>query len=109
MKKQKKTTRTILLLLLLVVVIIVLPLIVKRGAEFGGSDNAASAMVSEITNSDYQPWFTPVFERIIGSEIPGEVETLLFCVQTGIGTGILGFGFGYLVARKKYTQSTEEQ
>ncbi|NCB06240.1 MAG: cobalt ABC transporter substrate-binding protein CbiN, partial [Clostridia bacterium] len=38
-------------------------------------------------------------------ELPGgETETLLFCLQASIGTGVLAFGFGYLVAKKKYTK-----
>ena len=36
-----------------------------------------------------------------------EVESLLFCVQTGIGVGIIAFGFGYLVARRKYQKPGE--
>ena len=32
----------------------------------------------------------------------GETETLLFCLQTALGAVVIGFGFGYLVARKKY-------
>ena len=36
-------------------------------------------------------------------ELPGgETESLLFCLQTAIGAVVIGFGFGYLVARKKY-------
>lgn len=42
-------------------------------------------------------------EKVIGGEIPGEIESLLFCVQTGIGVAIVAYGFGYLVARKKYS------
>ena len=45
-------------------------------------------------------------ENLIGGEIPGEIESLIFCVQTGIGVGILAFCFGYLVARKEILQGT---
>ena len=51
---------------------------------------------------DNEPWFTPVLEQMLGGELPVEVESLVFCVQTGIGVGILAYAFGYLVARKKY-------
>ena len=44
---------------------------------------------------------------MIGGELPGEVESLFFCLQTGLGVGVIAFGFGYLVARKKY--SAKEQ
>jgi len=74
------------------------------GASFGGSDEAASEMVNEITGGGYTPWFKPVIERIIGGELSPGMETLFFCIQTGIGVGVLAFCFGYLVARKKYTR-----
>ena len=74
----------------------------KKGAEFGGSDDAGSKMVEEIKGTSYEPWFTPVLEQMLGGELPGEIESLIFCVQTGIGVGILAYSFGYLVARKKY-------
>ncbi len=45
---------------------------------------------------------TPVLETLIGGELPGEIESLFFCVQTGIGVGIIAYSFGYLAARKKY-------
>ena len=97
-----KNTKLVLGLLCLCVVIAVVPLFLLPGAEFGGSDDAGSQMVSEITGQEHQPWFTPVLETALGGELPGEVESLIFCLQTGIGVGVLAFGFGYLVARKKY-------
>ena len=59
-------------------------------------------MVSEVTEQDYEPWFTPVLESILGGELPGEVESLMFCLQTGIGVGIIAFVMGRLVERKKW-------
>ncbi|MDQ9871242.1 energy-coupling factor ABC transporter substrate-binding protein, partial [Acinetobacter baumannii] len=73
-----KTTKKILLLLFLVIVIAVLPLILNRNAEFGGSDDAGSIMVEEINGSSYEPWFTPVLESMLGGELPGEIESLIF-------------------------------
>ncbi|MNI58667.1 cobalt transport protein CbiN [compost metagenome] len=40
-------------------------------------------------------------ERWIGGEIPGETESLLFCVQTAIGVGIIAFFMGRFVERTK--------
>ena len=105
---MSKTAKTVLALLALVVVLAVAPLFLRPDAEFGGSDDAGSRMVEEIRGGEYEPWFTPVLEQILGGELPGEVESLLFCVQTGIGVGVISFGFGYLVARKKYS-SPERQ
>lgn len=96
-----RTKKTVLGLLLIAVLIAVVPLFMLKGAEFGGSDDAGSVAISEITGSEYQPWFTPVMETAIGGELPGEIESLLFCVQTGIGVGVLAFFMGRFVERKK--------
>lgn len=101
MRKQKNEKKTVIILLCLVVLIAVVPLFVLKGAEFGGSDDAGSKMVEEIQGKEYEPWFTPVLETMINGELPGEIESLLFCVQTGIGVGIIAFCMGRLVERKK--------
>jgi len=91
-----------------VLLIAIVPLFALKGADFGGSDDAGSQVVSKIMGKEFQPWFTPILETAIGGELPGEIESLLFCVQTGIGVGIIAFSFGYLVARKKYSASLKE-
>lgn len=96
-----KTKRTVMILLTIAVLIAIIPLFALKGAEFGGSDDAGSQVVSEITGTDYEPWFTPVMEKWIGGELPGEIESLLFCVQTGIGVGVLCFFMGRFVERTK--------
>ena len=58
-------------------------------------------MVEEIQGSSYTPWFEPILETAIGGELPGEIESLLFCIQTGIGVGIIAFVMGRFVERKK--------
>ena len=94
--------------LLAVVLIALVPLFALKGAEFGVSDDAGSQMVEAIRGESYEPWFTPVLEQLIGGELPGEVESLFFCLQTGLGVGVIAFGFGYLVARKKYSGKAEQ-
>ena len=100
--KKKNSKKIIIGLILLILCMIILPLAIRKGAGFGGSDDAGSKMVEEINGKSYEPWFTPVLEQLLGGELPGEIESLIFCVQTGIGVGILAYSFGYLVARKKY-------
>jgi len=97
-----KTKNKVTILLIIAVLIAVIPFLTLKGAEFGGSDDAGSEVVSSITGTEYEPWFTPVLENMIGGEIPGEIESLLFCVQTGIGVGILAFFMGRFVERHKW-------
>lgn len=104
-----QTKKTVIGLLLIAVLIAVVPLFMLKGAEFGGSDDAGSVAISEITGSEYEPWFTPVMETAIGGELPGEIESLLFCVQTGIGVGIIAFVMGRFVERKKNADKTENK
>ena len=70
-------------------------------AEFGGSDDAGSEMIAEVTGEEYEPWFEPVLEKAIGGELPGEIESLFFCLQTGIGVGIIAYVMGRFSERKK--------
>ncbi len=95
--------KTVIVLIIIALLIIFTPLFIVRGAEFAGADGSGSDMVNEIQGGEYEPWFTPVMEVFIGGELPGEMESLLFSIQTGIGVGIIAFAFGYLVARKKYS------
>ncbi len=103
---MKKDSKIVIALLLLAVVIAVIPFFIDKSAEFGGSDDAGSVMVEEIAG-EYEPWATPVLEEILGGELPGEIESLLFCVQTGIGVGIIAFFMGRFVERKKHTTNTK--
>lgn len=105
---MKKDTKIAVILLILVALIIAVPLFALKGAEFGGSDDAGSQKVEEIAG-EYEPWFTPVLETALNGEIPGEVESLLFCVQTGIGVGVVAFFMGRFVERKKYEESNNSR
>ena len=104
---RKSNKKLVTILIIVSLLLIVVPFIAWKGAEFGGSDDAGSQMVNEVTGKEYTPWFTPILENFIGGEIPGEIESLIFCVQTGIGVGIISYCFGYLAARKKYMKQEE--
>ena len=106
---MKKRTTTVLILIALTVLIILFPLFWVKGAEFEGSDGQGSEMVEEIMGEDFEPWFDPVLETLIGGELPGEMETLFFCLQTGIGVGVIAFCFGHLMAKKKYGKDDEDE
>lgn len=96
-----KNKKILAVLLAVAALLVFVPLFALKGAEFGGSDDAGSVMIEEI-NGNYEPWFTPVLETWIHGELPGEIESLLFCLQTGIGVGILAFCMGRMVERKKW-------
>ncbi len=108
MEKKKGNKKLVITLLVLCVLIAVIPLFVlKSNAEFGGSDDAGSQMVAEIQGAEYEPWFTPVIESYLGGELPGEVESLIFCVQTGIGVGVIAFLMGRFYERSKWKKKDE--
>lgn len=72
-----KNTKTVIILLVIAALIAIVPLFALKGAEFGGSDDAGSEMISEIQGKEYEPWFTPVLETALGGELPGEIESLI--------------------------------
>lgn len=93
--------RTLVILMAVVILLLAfLPLFVLKDAEFSGSDDAGSMVVEEV-HSDFEPIASPLIEKILGRELPQETESLLFCIQTGIGVGIIAFYMGRLVERKK--------
>lgn len=93
---SKKQVWTILVLILVCAAILIYPLVTIQDSEFGGADGAAEDIIAQV-DPDYEPWA----ESIV--ELPGgETESLLFCLQAALGAVVIGFGFGYLVARKKY-------
>lgn len=104
---ESKNKKLFAALIIASILIAVIPVIALKDAEFGGSDDAGSVMVEEI-HGEYTPWFTPVLETFLGGELPGELESLLFCVQTGIGVGILAFFMGRMYERKKLGKENEE-
>ena len=99
MEKRKSRKTLVIVLLIAAVLIAAIPFLALKNAEFGGSDDAGSQMVAEIQGSEYEPWFTPILESYLGREIPGEIESLIFCLQTGIGVGILAFFMGRFYER----------
>ncbi|HBW57557.1 MAG TPA: energy-coupling factor ABC transporter substrate-binding protein [Oscillatoriales bacterium UBA8482] len=76
------------LLVLGVVGLAIAPLLLVKEGKFGGSDGEAEAAIQEIS-PNYQPWFTPIFEPA-----SGEIQSLLFSVQAGLGAGVMGYVIG---------------
>lgn len=93
---MNKNLKIAIICLLLCVVIGVFPLLYIKNSEFGGADGKAEEAITKI-DEDYEAWYSPIIEPP-----GGETESLLFCLQAGLGAGVFGYGMGYLVARKKY-------
>jgi len=104
---MSKNKKTVIVLLIIVAALAIVPIFALKGAEFGGSDDAGSIMIESI-QGEYTPWFTPILETMLGGELPGEIESLIFCLQTGIGVGIFAFFMGRLYERKKLGKENEE-
>lgn len=93
---MKKNVILVVCLLLACALIVCIPLLTIHDSEFGGADGQAEEAISTI-DPDYEPWASSILEPP-----GGETESLLFALQAAVGSGIIFFAFGYLVARKKY-------
>lgn len=94
------TKKIVLALIFSSILIAILPVCFIKNAEFGGSDDQGGTVVESI-DKEYTPWFTSPIEVFLGGELPGEIESLLFCTQTGIGVGIIAFLLGRFYERNR--------
>ena len=67
---MSKNKKLVLVLLVIAALIAIIPFFARRGAAFGGSDDAGSQVVEEIS-PDYEPWATPVLETPSAANFPG--------------------------------------
>ena len=93
---ERKQILIIVCLLALCAAILAFPLLTIHDSEFGGADGAAEEVIANL-DPDYEPWA----ESILAPP-GGETESMLFCLQAALGAVVIGYGFGYLTARKKY-------
>ena len=91
-----------IILVLVLIVVIVVPLIFISNGTFGGTDDQAKNMINQI-NPNYKPWFSYIWQPP-----SGEIATLLFCIQTGIGSLIIGYIIGFLHGKKKTLQENKK-
>ena len=63
--------KKVILGILVIFLIALVPLFALKDAEFGGSDDAGSQVVEEV-DSSYEPWATPILERIIEENFRGK-------------------------------------
>lgn len=65
-----------------------------KGAQFAGSDNAGSGLISKLSGIPIQN-FTPLIPQW---EPPsGEIESCLFALQAAVGGILVGGVFGYWI------------
>lgn len=93
MKEGKTIWKKNVLLVLIVVVIAIAPIYLRRDAEFAGADSEAMDMVSEIA-----PWYEVWAEPLLAPK-SGEIESLLFALQAGLGAGVMGFVLGRITKK----------
>ncbi|HHY40862.1 MAG TPA: energy-coupling factor ABC transporter substrate-binding protein [Syntrophaceticus sp.] len=84
-----------IILITLVVLLAVLPLLIHKGAEFGGADGEAEEAIIEL-HPEYEPWLESFWEPP-----SGEIESLLFALQAAIGAGFIGYYLGFVKGRKE--------
>jgi cobalt/nickel transport protein len=83
-------SRQNIILLAAAALIAVIPLFMHRNGEdvFAGADAQAETMVTQL-QPDYTPW-----AEALWTPPSGEIETLLFMLQAGLGAGLLGYYLG---------------
>lgn len=91
------------LLIVAVIVLAIAPLIFVRDAEFEGADGLAEEAIQEV-NPNYQPWATPILEPA-----SGEVESLLFALQAGLGAGVIGYIMGLYHGRRESLKQNQNE
>ncbi|HYW21334.1 MAG TPA: energy-coupling factor ABC transporter substrate-binding protein [Nodularia sp. (in: cyanobacteria)] len=91
---QSKNGLSNWLLVVGVIILAVAPLILIRGAEFGGADDQAKEAIGEV-QPGYEAWFKPVFKP------PSGVENLLFTSQAALGAGVIGYVIGLYKERNR--------
>ena len=81
----------------IVIVVMCVGTLALVNGQFGGSDDAGG---EEAEHHGYTPWTGNLFE-IIGFDLPGETESMLFAVQAAIGAVIIGYFIGQNAATNR--------
>lgn len=90
-----------MLLVIMVLGLMSMPLLMNRSEEFGGTDGQATKAVGEV-RPGYVPWADSLWKPP-----GGEVESLLFALQAALGSGFVGYYFGYQRGKRKSGRNAE--
>jgi len=83
-----------------VAMLLISAMLLNPGSEFGGTDDSGGDVIGDL-DPDYEPWFQSLWEP------SGELETLLFCLQTAIGALIIGYFIGSNRQRNRPSQAEQ--
>jgi len=87
MSEIKRLTLVVVILITIIALLtIITPSLLGITPEWSGADDAARALIQK---TGYRPWFSPVWKPP-----SGEIESLLFSLQSAIGAGIIGYIIG---------------
>ena len=75
-----------LFMLMLAFMVALIPL--AKAENWSGADEKAEEAIKQLS-PDYEPWFSQIWEPP-----SGEIESLLFSVQAGIGAFVVGYVIG---------------
>lgn len=100
-----KVTKRAIILLCIVAVILIFPLALYNGkgedqGYFGGADDQGPEYIE---STGYHPWFHSIWEPP-----SGEIESLLFALQSAIGAIIIGYFLGYWKAQSNMRKRKEK-
>jgi cobalt/nickel transport protein len=90
-----KTRWKYFLLIAVTVALFAVPFLLGPGREFSGTDDQAEQMIKQI-HAGYEPWTKPIWKPP-----SDEIETLLFCVQGGLGALVIGYCIGIMRSSQK--------
>jgi cobalamin biosynthesis protein CbiM/cobalt ECF transporter T component CbiQ len=93
----KKKHYAILIAVLLT--LFLLPIVLLPGADFGGADDAAGQIISDM---GYIPWFDSLWT------LPEGLESLMFAVQAIIGASIIAYIVGYERGKRRSQTSNAQ-
>ena len=100
------SNKVIVLLLVIASLIALVPFFVLgRVADSTASDEVSSETIAEVLGNQYESGK----EKAFGSELPNELESLLFILQVGIGTGIIAYVMGRFYERKKHEKGDNQK
>lgn len=87
--------KTIIAGIVLIIILVTIPLFTIRNADFGGTDDLASATIETIAPDYNTGWITNWWKPA------SETESALFALQATVGGILIGYAAGYWRGRNR--------